>query len=217
MGPSWAGHKEHGRLCMVWARSPAWECQKAASSPTGLILLCAQTHVRLTVVSGERDPLLVKKAACCSPAVLLPACCSSRCTETVVSMAVDRAAPAGSTAGCLFPLFLPSVGRYLELFCLRADILQDCGNGNLCALTALVFTLQTVSSFFPADPMPALTAGRVLLEPRCGWLGLPALLGATANTSATATASALGSAEAVHSAERPVLVSYGAVNRITSR
>lgn len=131
-------------------------------------------------------------------------------------MAVDRPAPVGSAAGCLFLLLLPSVGRYLELFCPCADILQDCGNGNLRALTALVFTLQTVSSFLPAEPTPALAAGRELLEPRRGRLGRPASLGATANTSASATASALGSAEAVLGAERPMQVSYWAVSRIAS-
>lgn len=33
---------------------------KPASSTAGLILLCAQTYVCLTAVSGERAPLLVK-------------------------------------------------------------------------------------------------------------------------------------------------------------
>lgn len=46
-------------------------------------------------------------------------------------------------AGWLFLLFLPLVRRYVELFCLCTDTVQDCGNGNLRALTALVFTLQT--------------------------------------------------------------------------
>lgn len=99
---------------------------------------------------------------------------------------------------------------------LCTDILQDCGNGNLCALTALVFTLQAASGFSPADLMPALTAWRVLLESRCGWLGLPASLGATANTSASVMASALGSAEDVLSAVCPMQARYWAVNRVTS-
>lgn len=163
MGPARARHKEHSRLCMAWACFPAWECQKPASSTAGLILLCAQTCVWLTVVSGERAPLLVKKAARCSPAASLPACCLillCRDGGQGGGYGCDRPAPVGSATGCLFPLFLPSVRRYLELFCLCADILQDCGNGNLRALTALVFTLQAVSNFPPANLMLALTAGR---------------------------------------------------------
>lgn len=103
-----------------------------------------------------------------SPAALLPACCLTslpRGSGQGGGCSCDGSAPVGSAASSYLPLFLHAVGRHLELFCLHADTLQDCGNGNRHALAALVFTLQTVSSFLPADLMPALP---VLPAPRCG-------------------------------------------------
>lgn len=87
---------------------------KPASSTAGLILLCAQTYVGLTIVSGEGAPLLVKNQHA-APSASLPARTPCRCADGGRGGGSVRASPAVSTPGCLFPRLLPSVGRYAEL------------------------------------------------------------------------------------------------------